>query len=115
MVLREYQLLCSLEKNNCETLCYHKNLIYICDTKSNITKNSIMKKVFAILAVASAFAFASCGSKTEGEHAEGADTTAKVEEMAAPTEAESSDTTKGADTTKTEAAPVEAAKEEAKH
>lgn len=67
-----------------------------------------MKKVFAILAVASAFAFASCGEKkAEGEAAD--TTAAAVEETpAADTTAAAADTTAKADTAKAaEAAPAE--------
>lgn len=74
--------------------------------KKSIT---VMKKVFAILAVASAFAFASCGEKkAEGEAAD--TTAAAVEETPAAdtTAAAAADTTAKADTAKAaEAAPAE--------
>jgi len=69
-----------------------------------------MKKVFAILAIASAFAFASCGEKKNEEAA--TDSTAVVSEEPA---AEAADSTMAGDSTKVDSAAAAPAEAEAKH
>lgn len=88
--------------------------MYICPTKLIYFKSkTIMKKVFAILAVASAFAFASCGEKKTEEAAADSTAVSAEAEVVADSAATAAPADSAAATADSAAAP--AAKEEAKH